>query len=72
MRFYTKIFKAKVISSVFIIAWLLILLLITINHTLSCVDTYGCLKNACAGDKSKPSTMRSSYRKLIEKNCIKK
>ena len=41
MKFFSKIFKAKVIASIFIIIWLIILVLITINHTLSIVTPNG-------------------------------
>ena len=44
MKFYSKIFKAKVIASIFIIVWIIILILITINHSLSYVNPDGCLK----------------------------
>ena len=66
MKFYSKIFKTKTIVSVFIIIWIIILILITINHSLSCVDTKGCLKKYC-GDINKD--IRSNYQTLLEKSC---
>ena len=62
MKFFSKIFKAKVIASVFIIVWVIILLLITINHSLSCVKPNGSLKKSCE------KKIRHSYKKLVEKN----
>ncbi len=64
MKFFSKIFKAKVIASVFIIIWLIILLLITINHSLSCVNPDGNLKNSCNPDKDKVY-LRYSYSRLF-------
>ncbi len=64
MKFFSKIFKAKVITSIFIVIWLLILLLITINNTLSCVDTNGKLKSHCEKVKDE---MRSAYRRIVKK-----
>ena len=64
MKFYSKIFKAKVITSIFIVIWLLILLLITINNTLSCVDTNGKLKSHCDDAYDE---MRNSYKRIVEK-----
>ena len=77
MKFYSKIFKAKTIVSVFIILWIIILILITINHTLSCVNIKGCLKESCKGKKKNnnnnnndcKSFIRSSYCQLIEASC---
>ena len=73
MKFYSKIFKAKTIVSVFIIIWIIILILITINHTLSCVDLDGCLKKSCQKRKDNEyiSYIRSSYSVLLEKSCKK-
>jgi len=53
-------FKAKVIASIFIIIWVLILLLITINHSLSCVKPDGTVKKICQKE-----LFRYSYRRLI-------
>ena len=64
MKFFTKIFKAKVITSIFIVIWLLILLLITINNTLSCVDTNGTLKSYCEKGKNE---IRSTYKRILKK-----
>ena len=61
MRFFSKMFKAKVIASIFIIIWIIILLLITINHSLSCVKPDGTVKEICQKDK-----FRYSYRRLIK------
>ena len=47
MRFYTKICKAKFVISLIVVIWIFILTLITINHTLSCVDKEGDLKKSC-------------------------
>ena len=62
MKFFSKIFKAKVIASIFIIVWVIILLLITINHSLSCVKPDGALKKSCE------KKIRHSYKKLVEQN----
>ena len=64
MKFYSKIFKAKTIVSVFIIIWIIILVLITINHSLSCVDIKGHFKNSCGN----LTYVRSSYRSLLDRN----
>ena len=68
MKFYSKIFKAKTIVSVFIIIWVIILILITINHTLSCVDAKGYLKSSCQKCENKKYTpdLRSNYKDLIK------
>ena len=79
MNFYSRIFKVKVISSVFLIIWILILLLITINNTLSCIDMDGCLKSSCHfteikendNNKTEIDLLRTSYQRLILKNCPK-
>ena len=67
MRFHTKLFKSKVITSVFVIVWLLILLLITINHTLSCVDTNKKIKKSCLGKNDK-NYLISAYKILVSQN----
>ena len=70
MKFYSKIFKAKVITSIFIVIWLIILVFITINHTLSCVKTNGCLKKSCKKKSSNGTTIPlSQYSHLIYKLC---
>ncbi len=68
MKFYSKIFKAKTVVSVFIIIWVIILILITINHTLSCVDTKGYLKTSCQKCENKKYTpdLRSTYSNLVK------
>ena len=68
MKFFSKIFKAKVIASIFIVIWLLILLLITINNTLSCVDTNGILKSHCEKNFDE---MRSAYKRIVKKYELK-
>ena len=69
MKFYSKIYKAKVIASVFIIVWLLILVLITINHSLSFVKPSGEIKESYE-KYQRENKIRYSYRKLID-NYIK-
>ena len=68
MKFYSKIFKAKTIVSVFIVVWIIILILITINHSLSCVNNKGCLKESCKKNTT-TSIVRSSYMQLIDSSC---
>ena len=71
MKFFSKIFKAKVIASIFIIIWLIILVLITINHTLSIVTPNGEIKESYKKfikDKNKDSIIRYSYYRLIKNN----
>ncbi len=67
MKFFSKIFKAKVIASIFIIVWIIILILITINHSLSFVNPDGCLKKTFKSLKDQ-SKIRSSYSRLLEDN----
>ena len=70
MKFYSKIFKAKTIVSVFIILWIIILILITINHSLSCVNiNTGCLKDSCKGKNHNKNVLRSSYFELEYQSC---
>ena len=64
MKFFSKIFKAKVIASIFIIVWLIILILITINHSLSLIKPNGQLKKSYEEGDRKIS-IRYSYAKLI-------
>ncbi len=69
MKFYSKIFKAKTVVSVFIIIWVIILILITINHGLSCVNSSGCLKDWC--NNKNDNIIRSKYSSLIKSSCKK-
>ena len=69
MKFYSKIFKAKTVVSVFIIIWVIILILITINHGLSCVNSSGCLKHWC--NNKNDNIIRSKYSSLIKSSCKK-
>ena len=66
MKFYSKIFKAKAVVSVFVITWIIILILITINHSLSLVDSRGNLKHVCKFETCK-KYIRSSYQNLLKK-----
>ena len=65
MRFYTKLFKVQLVTSIFLFAWILILLLITINHTLSCVDRNGKLKEWCKGGED--FDLKTVYKVVIER-----
>ena len=51
MRFISTIYFAKTVFSVFLFIWLIILVLITLNSVLSCVDKNGCLRRYCYFDK---------------------
>ena len=65
MKFYSKIFKAKAVVSVFVITWIIILILITINHSLSLVDSRGKLKSVCNFEICE-KYIRSSYNNLLK------
>ena len=64
MKFTATITWSKLIFGFGITIWILILLLITVNHTLSCVDKNGCPRSYCNKDKFKPP-----YKMLIKKMC---
>jgi len=47
MKFTSTIYFAKTAFSFFLIIWMIILVLITLNSVLSCVDKNGCLRYNC-------------------------
>jgi hypothetical protein len=51
MRFISTIHFAKTVFSVFLVIWLIILVMITLNSVLSCVDKNGCLRYHCVYSK---------------------
>ena len=73
MKFYSKIFKAKTVVSIFITIWIIILILITINHGLSCVNSSGCLKKWCMANENESgdNIIRSKYNSLLKTSCKK-
>ena len=73
MKFYSKIFKAKTVVSIFITIWIIILILITINHGLSCVNSSGCLKKWCRANEIETgdNIIRSKYNSLLKTSCKK-
>ena len=73
MKFYSKIFKAKTVVSIFITIWIIILILITINHGLSCVNSSGCLKKWCRANETETgdNIIRNKYNSLLKTSCKK-
>ena len=73
MKFYSRIFKAKTVVSIFITIWIIILILITINHGLSCVNSSGCLKKWCKANDtvSGDNIIRSKYSFVLKTSCKK-
>jgi len=63
MKVYSNSQIAKIFIGAFLIIWLLILLIITTNHALSCVDNNGCLRSQCEYKELKPA-----YKAAILKN----
>lgn len=47
MKFTSTIYFAKTAFSFFLVIWMVILVLITLNSVLSCVDKNGCLRDNC-------------------------
>ena len=71
MKFYTRVFKAKCVFSTFIIIWISLLTLITINHSLSCVNPKGQLKESCKSwtyKGNRRNVLRAEYKKLLKEN----
>ena len=66
MRFISTIYFAKTVFSVFLFIWLIILVLITLNSVLSCVDKNGCLKINC-----RYKHFNDEYKKVISSYQIK-
>ena len=63
----TKTFLHIVFSILFFI-WIIILILITINHSYSCVDRNGCIRSYCQYKR-----LYNEYQNLIDSsNCKRK
>ena len=66
MRFISTIHFAKTVFSVFLVIWLIILVMITLNSVLSCVDKNGCLRDNCIYDR-----FNEEYKKVLLNYRIK-
>jgi len=60
MKFTSTIYFAKTAFSVFLVIWMVILVLVTLNSVLSCVDKNGCLRDNCRYSK-----FNNKYKQLV-------
>ena len=68
MRFTSTKSFLHIIFSILFIIWILILTLITVNHSLSCVDKNGCLRQYC-----KRNRLYEEYRHILDSSrCRRK
>ena len=61
MRFTSTKAFLHIIFSILFFLWILILTLVTVNHSLSCIDKNGCLRPYC-----KRKGLYEGYRNLID------
>ena len=64
MKITSTISKAKFIFGLGVSIWIVILAFITINHSLSCVKSDGCLRSYCKGPD-----LKEPYKAIIRKYC---
>jgi hypothetical protein len=60
MKFTSTIFFAKMIFTIFLVIWVIILVFITLNSVLSVVD-----KNGCPRDNINYNNLNSEYSNLL-------
>ncbi len=63
MKIYSNAIIARLFVGLFFTGWLLILLIITMNHSLSCINDQGCLRSSC-----KYSWLRPEYKDIVSSN----
>ena len=63
MRFTSTKAFLHIIFSILFFLWILILTLVTVNHSLSCIDKNGCLREYC-----KKKKLYKEYRILIDQS----
>jgi len=67
MRFTSTKAFLHIIFSILFFLWILILTLVTVNHSLSCIDKNGCLREYCNRKK-----LYEEYRNIIDySGCIR-
>ena len=65
MKVYAKITIAKLLIGIILTVWILIVMIVATNHSLSCVTNEGCLRSYCKFKWLKPA-----YKKIILANNI--
>lgn len=66
MKVYSTVALTRTVVGVLLVSWLLALMIITANHSLSCVNSNGCLRSICNYDWLKPA-----YQNIVKANSYK-
>lgn len=66
MKYWSSQTTSKMLFGIGMIIWILALLLLTVNHQFSCVDSRGCLRSYC-----NRQSLKEPYKQLVDRKCKK-